>query len=263
MRSCQSITKLPDFCAPNLETLDISYCDNLIEIHDSIGLLDKLECLELRSCKELQILPSTLKVNERFGLWNCIRLEKFSNVHPEMKCFRSFIVDDSNIREWPSSLRYLTKGIIKLEILQRDKFSCPSSNHLEILLDRFEDLILRFYGEILIDLNFCVNNDFFPALRYVKIESNIVSIPECIFSVPRLEEICIRKCQELREIQFPRLPQSIRHVIIEECPSLREIQFPRLPQSIRRVIIEECPLLLPQSSSRLLNQVRSLSLIIK
>ena len=240
MKSCQSITKLPDLCAPNLETLDISYCDNLIEIHDSIGLLDKLECLELTSCKKLQILPSTLKVNERFGLWNCIRLEKFSNVHPEMKCLRRFIVGDSNIREWPSSLRYLTKGIIKLEILRRDKFSRPSSNHLEILLDRFPDLILRFYGEILIDLNFWVNNDFFPALRYVTIESNIVSIPECIFRVPRLEEIYISNCQELREIQFPRLPQSIRRVIIEECPSL-----------------------LPQSLSRLLNQVRSLSLIIK
>ena len=240
LKSCQSITKLPDLCAPNLETLDISYCDNLIEIHDSIGLLDKLECLELTSCKKLQILPSTLKVNERFGLWNCIRLEKFSNVHPEMKCLRRFVVNDSNIREWPSSLRYLTKGIIKLEILQRDQYSRPSSNHIEILLDRFEDLLLQSYGEILSDLNFCVNNDFFPALRCITIESNIVSIPECIFRVPRLEEIYISNCQELREIQIPRLPQSIRRVIIEECPSL-----------------------LPQSLSRLLNQVRSLSLIIK
>ncbi|KAK4587401.1 hypothetical protein RGQ29_024203 [Quercus rubra] len=232
LEGCQSITKLPDLCAPNLETLDISYCDNLIEIHDSIGLLDKLKCLELRSCKKLQILPSTLKVKVCFGLWNCIRLEKFSNVHPEMKCLRRFIVGDSNIREWPSSLRYLTKGIIKLEILRPDEFSGPSSNHLEILLDRFPDLILRFYGEILIDLNFCVNNDFFPALRYVTIESNIVSIPEAIFRVPRLEEIYIRNCKELREIQNPRLPQSIRRVIIDECPSL-----------------------LPQSSSRLLNEL--------
>ncbi|XP_030974176.1 TMV resistance protein N-like [Quercus lobata] len=247
LEDCQSITRLPDLCAPNLETLDISYCDNLIEIHDSIGLLDKLECLSLCYCMKLQILPGTLKLNKSFFLDNCPRLEKFPNVHPEMKCL-DFCVNESNIREWPLSLRYLTEGIIQLEIQRCENLGkfWDSTNKLQLLEetdtpihncfvinpDECGDLTLECYREILIDLDFCMKNDFFPALRYVTIEdSNIVSIPEGISRLSRLEYIHIRNCKELREIQIPRLPQSIRCVRIEKCPSL-----------------------LPQSSSRLLNQ---------
>ena len=257
MERCQSITKLPDLCAPNLETLDISYCDNLIEIHDSIGLLDKLERWSLSHCMKLQILPGTLKLNKRFELWNCPRLEKFPNVHPEMKCLGGFTVGDSNIRVWPSSLRYLTEGIVTLRILEcenlgkfldstnklqlLEEIDTPFLNYFDIFPEGLGNPLLVCYRKILIDLDFCMKNDFFPALRHVTIEdSNIVSIPECIFGLSTLKEIYIRNCKELREIQNPRLPQSIRHVMIEKCPSL-----------------------LPQSSSRLLNQVRSLSLIIK
>ena len=254
MERCQSITRLPDLCTPNLETLNISYCENLIEIHDSIGLLDKLECLFLSDCMKLQILPGTLKLNKRFALENCPRLEKFPNVHPEMKCLEGFTVYNSNIREWPLSLRYLTEGIIELVIQECEnlgkfldstnelqlswEFGCP---RIDILPESYGNLKLICCRENLIDFDFCMKNDFFPALRYVTIEnSNIVSIPESIFGLPRLKEIYIRNCKELREIQISRLPQSIRHVEIRKCP-----------------------LLLPQSSSRLLNLVRSPSLIIK
>ena len=256
MKRCRSITKIPDLCAPNLESLDICYCENLIEIHDSIGLLDKLKDLFLRNCMKLQILPSTLKLNRCFFQQNCPRLENFPNVHPEMKCLESFTVHDSNIREWPLSLRYLTEGIIGLEILKCDNLGkfLDSTNTLELLeeidtpmrneidLSEFRgNPLLKCYGRYLIDLDFCMKNDFFPALRYITIQcSNIVSIPESFFRLPGLKEIYISNCKELREIQNPRLPQSIRRVKIEKCPSL-----------------------LPQSSSRLLNQVRSLSLIIK
>ena len=269
MEGCQSITKLPDLCAPNLETLDISYCDNLIEIHDSIGLLDKLEYLFLSDCMKLQILPSTLKVNKRFFLQECPRVEKFPNVHPEMKCLEDFSVSNSGIREWPLSLRYLTEGIINLEIsghetrwevwditrefqppeetgnelgIRRGSHrGMPPPNGLDPLVNWYNEPQLFCEGEILIDLDFGMKHDFFPALRYISItDSNIVSIPEGIFRLSRLKQIFINNCKELREFQNPRLPQSIRLVMICECPSL-----------------------LPQSRSRLLNEVRSLSLIIK
>nr|XP_023916987.1 TMV resistance protein N-like [Quercus suber] len=248
LERCQSITRLPDLCAPNLETLNISYCENLIEIHDSIGLLDKLERWILKDCMKLQILPSTLKLNKSFALWKCPRLEKFPIVHPEIKCLKIFSVYESNIREWPLSLRYLTKRIIRLEIHQcenlgkiwdstnklqlLEEIDTRTLNGFDILQERFGNPTLIHYKKILIDLDFCMKNDFFPALRHITIaNSNIVSIPECIFRLSTLKEIYICECTELREIQNPRLPQSIRRVIIEKCPSL-----------------------LPQSSSRLLNQ---------
>ena len=263
MKRCQSITKLPDLCAPNLETLEIYYCDNLIEIHDSIGLLDKLECLELWHCMKLQILPRTLKLNKSFWLYGCPRVEKFPNIHPEMKYLEEgLIVDDSNIREWPLSLRYLTESITQLRIQEIEKLG------IQLMKEECENLenlkeIDNLFG-ISIDLDFCMKNDFFPALRYITIlDSNIVSIPESIFRLSRLKHIYIGNCKELREIQsIFRLPR-LKEIYISNCKELREIQNPRLPQSIRCVIIQKCPSLLPQSSSRLLNQVRSLSLIIK
>ena len=257
LKRCQSITKLPDLCAPNLETLEIYYCDNLIEIHDSIGLLDKLECWELWHCKKLQILPRTLKLKKFFYLRGCPRLEKFPNIHPEMKYLEDGLyVYDSNIREWPLSLRYLTESITQLSIREIDE---SEKLGMQLMQQDCDDCL-----GISIDLDFCMKNNFFPALRYITIlGSNIVSIPESIFRLRRLKEINIRFCHELREIQsifgLPRL----KEIYITYCNELREIQNPTLPQSIRRVIIKHCPSLLPQSSSRLLNQVRSLSLIIK
>ena len=208
-------------------------------------------------------------MNKRFFLRKCPRVEKFPNVHAEMKCLEDFSVSNSGIREWPLSLRYLTEGIINLVIWDcenRGKFldstnklqqleeidnelgisrgfppSSPPPNRRDPLVDWYNDPHLICKGEILIDLDFGMKHDFFPALRYISItRSNIVSIPEDIFRLSRLKQIYINNCKELREFQNPRLPQSIRRVIIDECPSL-----------------------LPQSSSRLLNEVRSLSLIIK
>ena len=43
LNCCESIQELPEMCAPNLKTLMLTSCENLVEVHESIGLLDKLE----------------------------------------------------------------------------------------------------------------------------------------------------------------------------------------------------------------------------
>ena len=77
---------------------------------------------------------------------------------------------------------------------------------------------------------------YFPRLIRLTIShSNIISITQRISGLARLDTILIGNCKQLREI--PTLPHSVRHVRVYKCPSLD-----------------------PQSSSRLLIQVRSLSL---
>ena len=61
LKHCESIQRLPELWAPNLKEFDLSFCKNLVEIHESIGLLDKLEVLDLFFCKKLQALPRRLE----------------------------------------------------------------------------------------------------------------------------------------------------------------------------------------------------------
>uniref|UniRef100_A0A7N2LHW1 TIR domain-containing protein n=2 Tax=Quercus lobata TaxID=97700 RepID=A0A7N2LHW1_QUELO len=117
LSECEFIRKLPGFRAPNLETLNLGGCVNLTEVHDNIGLLDKLEYWELGFCKKLEILPSKLNLK---SLWNlnlhgCKRLKKFPQIHPEMKCLILYL-GDTRISKLPSSLKYLTRGLIGLHL---------------------------------------------------------------------------------------------------------------------------------------------------
>ena len=79
LSGCESITKLPNLWAPNLENLDLSFCKNLVECHESIGFLDKLQELYLFSCEKLQNFPSHLmwKSLDTLDISSCSRLDFF------------------------------------------------------------------------------------------------------------------------------------------------------------------------------------------
>ena len=129
-----TITELPKLCAPDLETLDLSYCGELVTVHElcapklvklilyccyklvtvheSVGFLDRLRIWELGYCKSLQNLPNNLRLKslECFLLSKCSMLEKFPNIHhQEMKCLKWLRLSRSGIRELPSSIGYLTQ----------------------------------------------------------------------------------------------------------------------------------------------------------
>ncbi|KAK7829123.1 protein variation in compound triggered root growth response [Quercus suber] len=136
LESCEFIKKLPELCTPNLEILDLFGCVNLVEIHESIGFLDKLKTWNLSYCERLKILPSNLMLKSlnSFDLVRCSRLEKFPNIHPEMKCLRDLDLQESGIRELPSSIGYLG-GLTKLCL--RD---CPNLRGLPDTIYKLQQL---------------------------------------------------------------------------------------------------------------------------
>ncbi|KAK9985510.1 hypothetical protein SO802_030461 [Lithocarpus litseifolius] len=220
VKNCVSLEKLPNLGAPNLKTFWISSCENLIEVHEAFGSLDKLRFCVLRDCKKLQILPSTLRLKSLVCISLHVSLEKFPNIHPEMK--RSdvhFHDNNTNIREWPLSLRYLISGLTNLSLN-----NCQNLGDFLVSISDYKFTLLRELevcgcdGHI-IESHILTKPDSFPSLRSLRIDgSNIVTIPESIIRFTKLQELTMCHYKNLREI--PRLSQSIRRVNASGCTSL-------------------------------------------
>ncbi|KAL4603868.1 hypothetical protein ACB092_10G153900 [Castanea dentata] len=201
LSGCKFITKLPELCTPNLEILDLSYCENLVKIHESGEFLHKLRGWNLNYCKKLQNLPNnliltSLEVLETLALLEC-----------------------NNLRDLPDGiyklqqLRYLETPTAKLR---------PSCNSFDSSSGYgFLNLTVLFLGDrkSIIELDLLKKPDYFPALACIYLYgTNIITIPESISRFPRLETLQINDCKHLREVQG--LPLSIRWVFAANCPLL-------------------------------------------
>ena len=277
LQECDSITELPKLCAPNLKTLDLSsctelvivhelcvtnletlnlsFCYKLVTVHESVGFLDRLRIWDLQYCMSLQNLPKNLRLKslEGFNLEHCSMLEKFPNIHQEMKRLENLHLSESGIRGLPSSIGYLTQltglwlkgchnlrdlpdSIYKLQMLEFLSFDTaklrPLCNFFDGLSEYgFPSLRELYIYECGIELEFLMKPNYFPVLKVLSLSgTDIVSIPESLHRFTTLECLDIRSCKQLRQIL-------------------------RLPQFIKRVDARGCTSLYAQSSSSLLNQV--------
>ena len=220
LNNCEFIRKIPDFRAPNLETLNLGGCGNLTEVHDNIGFLDKLKEWRLYDCEKLKILPSKLNLKslEFFILGGCKKLEKFPQIHPEMKCLKNLTIHlgDTCVRKLPSSLRYLTSGLdtLRLPVVQNLDLS-----FLQYGFKSLKNLDLTYFDRNTVDLNIWLEPKYFPVLETLDLSySNIVTIPESITKFTRLQSLFLCECKQLQEI--PRLPKSIVKLDARNCHSL-------------------------------------------
>ena len=292
---CEFIRKLPGFRTPNLERLNLAGCGNLTEVHDNIGLLDKLKDWILYNCKKLEILPSNLNLKslEYLSLRGCKRLEKFPQIHPEMNCLKKLHVclGGTCIRKLPSSLRYLTSGLESLFL--------PEIQNLDLSFAQygFKSLIkldLMYFGRNLVDLIIWLRPDYFPVLKTLRVSSFITGGPNTLY-LPVVQNLDLSVSQygfsslttldlmhfkrnmgdlniwlkpdlipvleilELSRSSIVTIPESIttftRLQFLNLCGCWRLQEIPRLPQSIVNLDARGCGSLDLQSSRRLLDQV--------
>ena len=202
---CKNITKLPDLSviAPNIKSLRLRECKNLVEIHQSVGLLEALELLDLRICENLKIIPRILKLKSLRDLLleGCESLWKFSDIgqNTERLALPSSI---GNL----TSLRGLSIGSKSLNDLPSCFFTLPNLNIL--CMYDFENSPKN------LDIPDC-----FPKLgNFLVMNSNITTLPDISSRFPQLMLLYIHNCCNLQKI--PKLPSCTEIVRVTGCKSL-------------------------------------------
>ncbi|XP_048446610.1 disease resistance protein RPV1-like [Pyrus x bretschneideri] len=174
LRGCQELKSLPSSIhLGSLQTLNLSGClnlekfpeisdamENLAELYldgtaikelsSSINKLTGLTILNLRGCRELKSLPSSIHLGslQTLNLSGCSNLEKFPDVSDVMEKLSKFYLGGTAIKELPSSINKLT-GLTVLNLSGcRELKSLPSSIHMGSLQT--------------LDLSGCSNLEKFP-----------------------------------------------------------------------------------------------------
>ena len=183
--------------------MDFRKCINLVEVHQSVGLLEELEYWDLNGCQNLKILPRNLRLKslKMFYLYGCESLDQGTE--------RS---------EWLSSIGYLIR-LHQLIISSKNMKDVRISNlqNLRALwMCGCENLPKAMYTPV------C-----FPKLGSLFIFfRNITTLPEIANTFPKLKDLFIHCCCNLRKI--PRLPPCIQLVYTEGCSSLNSQSRRRL-----------------------------------
>ena len=192
--NCKNITKVPDLTviSPNIKEVVLYRCINLVEVHQSNGLLEELEFWDLFGCQNIRIFPRNLRLKslKRFYFNRCgsllqrtERLALLSSIGylislHSLRISLKNVKDSSNI----SNLQNLT------ELFLYDCENFPKAR----------------------DTSSC-----FPKLQYLGFcNSNITTLRKIAHRCPKLETLW-----NLREI--PRLPPCIRNVFARGCNSLK------------------------------------------
>ena len=215
---CKNITKVPDLSviAPNIKGLELFACINLVEVHQSVGLLEELKFWNLCGCQNLRIVPRNLKLKslKRIYFHGCESLEQgtealFSSIG-YLTALRDLSISLKNVKEVPSSISNL-KNLRILGIEDCDNF--PKAMDIPDCFPKLEFLVIRY--------------------------SNITTLPEINIRFPKLRLLSLQHCWKLREIPMP--PPHLTDLYMDGCSSLDS-------QSRRRLLSQVSPFLIERNN---------------
>ncbi|KAK3416388.1 hypothetical protein EUGRSUZ_H02100 [Eucalyptus grandis] len=253
-KNCKFLTRVPDVSlASHLERLELSKCKSLVEVHQSVGCLDKLEVLYLNGCTNLSIFPSALKTKSlhELDLGGCRKLEKFPDILAKIEHLKYLMLQGTAIKELPASIDNLVsvdrinlKGcenlvtlpssIFKLQNLwDLDLTGCSNFATFPMNLEESTDP----HGSLgfpepfhlylegccnLLDLEFLKDSSKFPQLWTLDLSmTKFTHMPNYISKYDNLHYLYFDGCEQLQEI--PQLPPNTRIIRANNCRSLTKL----------------------------------------
>ncbi|KAJ9558899.1 hypothetical protein OSB04_013513 [Centaurea solstitialis] len=197
---------------PTLERLILSNCVSLIEVCDSIKQCDGLYLIDLSYCNEAGKFLRTI--------------EKVKNV-------KILNLDGCNLSEFPTEMS-------DLELVEMGKANnivmnpqASSSAVVEVIPRDFRSFRICLPSSLV-----CMSlkdnhlsNESFPMdmsslfmLKELYLDGNdIVSMPKCVRTLPRIEKLSIGNCDRLETIEHP--PRTLKHLIFAIYWPLGKVVF--------------------------------------
>ncbi|KAI9079554.1 hypothetical protein K1719_038458 [Acacia pycnantha] len=132
LQGSRKFTETPDFSnVQSLEHLRLSWCESLVKVHESLGVLKKLVEVDLYNCVNLNSLPNRLETNSlrKLNLGQCKSVKKLPEFGEGMKELSYLDASHTAITSLPESfgsltgLRYLNLCATGLISLSSDCFS--------------------------------------------------------------------------------------------------------------------------------------------
>ncbi|XP_062025659.1 disease resistance-like protein DSC1 [Rosa rugosa] len=266
LEGCHSLTEVPNFSGmfPSLETLCLSYCMSLVELHPSVGSLEKLVDINLAGCYSLTMFPRIDNSTSlrSIDLRGCTSLKHFPEIEEKVESLTTLILTKSGIKELPSSIN----NLISLEVLHVGFCSSLAQIPQSIYdLQQLQTFCLQ-NGPKFVTLTNTMNSGVLPTNPNVaddKYGSTPESNDETSLRLPNLRSFIAGDCNlsdtdflvsldcvstlerlDLSGNIFESLPlcftkfASLTYLDLDGCKRLREI--PELPPNVESLHARNC-----------------------
>jgi len=220
----KDLIEIPDLSlAPKLESVSLSYCVNLCQLHPSIFTAPELRELGLSYCRKIKILKADihLKSLTKLDLSGCSSLVEFSVTSEKMTWLS---LCGTAIDEFPSSIWRNSKlaelnlsRCEKLKIVGKKLSNDPGLESLTVL---------NLSGCTQIDtLNMGYILDGMPSLIRIYLSEccNLETLPDNIQNCSKLQELNLDDCINLHSL--PKLPASLEELTAMNCTNYRDNNF--------------------------------------